>query len=159
MNYSLCSKSPDDTIMFGEWVAIALHGKAVLALHGNLGSGKTCFVKGIARGLGIESVITSPTFTLIHEHSGSRPLFHVDLYRFDSVDDIFACELEECFLGEGITAVEWADRPGIQFPSSTVDFYFSQGKNQSERIIEIRNWPESAGFTQNILTMIKSGGA
>ncbi|HKQ37030.1 MAG TPA: tRNA (adenosine(37)-N6)-threonylcarbamoyltransferase complex ATPase subunit type 1 TsaE [Verrucomicrobiae bacterium] len=108
----IVSNSPDETLQLGEqWGREAKPGW-VIGLTGDLGAGKTQFVKGIARGLGIRSRISSPTFTLVHEYrEGRLPLYHIDLYRLDTMQDVFAAGLEEYFgQTDGVTVVEWSER-------------------------------------------------
>ena len=100
-----------ETIGLGERLGTELERGDVLALSGELGSGKTALVKGIARGLGIVQDVTSPTFTLIHEYGGGRlPLVHLDLYRLDSVGQALAIGLEDYLAGPGVIAIEWAEK-------------------------------------------------
>jgi tRNA threonylcarbamoyladenosine biosynthesis protein TsaE len=104
------SKSAHETKAWGRRLASLLEGGELLGLIGDLGAGKTCFVKGLAHGLALrEEEILSPTFTLIQEHHGRLPLFHIDLYRLDaaSLDDL---GLREYLFSEGIAAVEWFER-------------------------------------------------
>jgi tRNA threonylcarbamoyladenosine biosynthesis protein TsaE len=99
------------TMEFGERLAHQLRPADVVALSGDLGAGKTALVKGIARGLGIAQDVTSPTFTLVHEYAGGRlPLFHVDLYRLDNVEQALAIGIEDYLDGPGVTAIEWAEK-------------------------------------------------
>ena len=103
--------TPEDTIAFGREIAATLEGGTVLALCGDLGSGKTHFVKGLAEGLGAESEATSPTFTLIHEYRGGRlPLYHVDWYRLDTAAELATIGFDDCLGGNAVVAVEWADK-------------------------------------------------
>lgn len=87
----------------------------VVGLEGPLGSGKTCFVQGLARGLGAAGIVHSPTFTLIHEHPGAVPLHHVDLYRLDAAD-VDGLGLEEVTDRAGVTAIEWPERAAEMLP-------------------------------------------
>lgn len=108
----IISNSPEETLRLGEqWGSEAKPGW-LIGLTGDLGAGKTQLVKGIARGLGIASRIQSPTFTLVHEYrEGRLPLYHVDLYRLDTQDQVFAAGLEEYFRQtDGLTVVEWSER-------------------------------------------------
>ena len=105
------SASPEETRALGE----ALGGYAcagdLIALIGELGSGKTLFVGGLARGLGVDAAayVSSPTFTIMHRYLGRLPLYHIDLYRIDTPEAFFALGLEEYLEGDGMAAVEWAD--------------------------------------------------
>jgi tRNA threonylcarbamoyladenosine biosynthesis protein TsaE len=105
---------------FGGRLARELQQGDVIALSGELGTGKTALVKGIARGLGITVDVTSPTFTLIHEYGGGRlALFHVDLYRLDSVRQALAVGIEDYLNGPGVTVIEWAERIAPLLPPHT----------------------------------------
>jgi tRNA threonylcarbamoyladenosine biosynthesis protein TsaE len=104
------SSSTRETKMWGRRLGSMLEGGELLALSGDLGAGKTCFIKGIARGLSLrEENILSPTFTMIQEHRGRLPLYHIDLYRLDNVslDDL---GLREYLFSDSIAAVEWFER-------------------------------------------------
>jgi tRNA threonylcarbamoyladenosine biosynthesis protein TsaE len=110
----ITSHSPEETFDCARQYAATLQRGEVIALCGELGAGKTQFVKGLARGLGNDADVTSPTFTLIHEYSGGRlPLFHIDLYRLDSLEETLRIGIDDYLHGEGVTVIEWADK----FPS------------------------------------------
>jgi tRNA threonylcarbamoyladenosine biosynthesis protein TsaE len=107
----------------------------VLALVGDLGAGKTEFVKGLAAGLGSTAVVTSPTFTLIHEYRGGRlPLFHMDFYRLSSEDELDEIGFEDYLSRPGICAVEWANRFRERIPGTAVWVTLSITEN-NERLI------------------------
>jgi tRNA threonylcarbamoyladenosine biosynthesis protein TsaE len=104
------SGSTRETKAWGRRLASILQGGELLALEGDLGVGKTCFIKGIARGLSMrEEQILSPTFTMIQEHSGRLPLYHIDLYRLETVG-LEDMGLREYLFSEAIAAVEWFER-------------------------------------------------
>jgi len=106
---SIISHNPRETEALGRALAAGLRPGDVLALCGDLGAGKTHLVKGLAAGLGISQEITSPTFTLVHEHRDGRlPLYHIDLYRLESARELEP--MEEYLHGDGVTVVEWADK-------------------------------------------------
>jgi tRNA threonylcarbamoyladenosine biosynthesis protein TsaE len=105
---------------FGGRLARELRRGDVIALSGELGAGKTALVKGVARGLGIAVEVTSPTFTLIHEYGGGRlALYHIDLYRIDSVPQALAIGIEDYLNGTGVTVIEWAERIASLLPPHT----------------------------------------
>ena len=105
------SHSPADTAALGEQWGRAAQSGLVIGLSGDLGAGKTQFVKGLARGLGIEARVLSPTFALINIYTGGRlTLFHLDLYRLDTQEQIAAAGLEEYLRPAGVTVIEWAER-------------------------------------------------
>ena len=82
----------------------------VILLVGELGAGKTCFTQGIARGLGVDDYVTSPSFVLLREYRGRLPLYHIDFYRLDAIEEVASLGLDECLYGGGVCVVEWADR-------------------------------------------------
>lgn len=116
------TNSSEETMGWAEKMAAALRPGNVLALCGELGSGKTCFVRGLGRGFGLPPsvAVSSPTYVLVHEYRGGRlPLFHFDFYRLQKPEEALDLGLEEYFDGPGVSVVEWADRfPGI-FPKHT----------------------------------------
>jgi tRNA threonylcarbamoyladenosine biosynthesis protein TsaE len=89
----------------------------VLLLVGGLGAGKTCLTQGILWGLGIEEYARSPTFVLVAEYQGRLNLYHMDLYRLESVEEVIDLALDEYLLGDGVSVVEWADKAQAVFPS------------------------------------------
>jgi tRNA threonylcarbamoyladenosine biosynthesis protein TsaE len=109
---SFLSHSPDETLRLGEQWGREAKAGWVIGLTGDLGAGKTQLVKGIARGLGITARVQSPTFTLIHEYrEGRLPLYHIDLYRLDTPEQVVGAGLEPYFYQtDGVTVVEWSER-------------------------------------------------
>jgi tRNA threonylcarbamoyladenosine biosynthesis protein TsaE len=108
-----------------------------VALTGALGAGKTCFVQGLARGLGVATVATSPTFVLINEYRGRLPVHHVDAYRTSSLTELLDLGLLETFDADGVTLVEWADKLLPLLPARTVHVHID-GLGDEPRTIEIR---------------------
>jgi tRNA threonylcarbamoyladenosine biosynthesis protein TsaE len=105
------SHSPADTAALGEQWGRAAHSGLVIGLTGDLGAGKTQFVKGLARGLGISARVQSPSYVLVNIYTGGRlTLFHLDLYRLDTPEQVTAAGLEEYLQPAGVTVVEWAER-------------------------------------------------
>lgn len=104
--------SDRETIKLGQKLGAVLNEGDVIALVGELGSGKTWFAKGIAIGLGISpgTVITSPSFSLLNEYEGRCTFFHMDAYRLESLSDFISAGLDEYFFQDGVVAMEWADR-------------------------------------------------
>jgi len=108
---TLISHSAAETEALGERFGIAAQTGWVLGLSGDLGAGKTRFVKGLAHGLGIGSRVHSPTFTLVNVYEGGRlTLFHIDLYRLETIEQILAAGLGEYLRPAGVTVIEWAER-------------------------------------------------
>ncbi len=105
------SHSPAETEALGERLGRVASGGLVLALSGDLGAGKTQFVKGFARGLGVAARVHSPTFTLVNEYGGGRlKLFHLDLYRLETPAQIASAGIEEFLSPDGVAVIEWAER-------------------------------------------------
>ena len=108
---SLISHSPAATEALGERLGGAAQRGAVIALSGDLGAGKTQFVKGLSRGLGSPARVHSPTFTLVNEYGGGRlRLFHLDLYRLETPAQILSAGIEEFLSPDGVAVIEWAER-------------------------------------------------
>ena len=103
------SHSTQETEQFGEEVAKSLRGGDVLAFTGSLGMGKTAFTRGLARGLGCRGRVTSPTFTIVNEYDGKTPLFHFDMYRLGSSDELFDIGWDDYLARGGVCAVEWSE--------------------------------------------------
>ena len=106
------TQSDSETVALGSEFAAQLRGGDIVALHGNLGAGKTVFARGVARGLGIDEPVTSPTFTVVQEYQGPKlRLYHIDLYRLQDEHDALAFGIED-FLNdpEAVTLLEWAER-------------------------------------------------
>ncbi len=108
MNY--ITHSPEETEKIGEALGKILPAGTILAYRGNLGAGKTAFTRGLARGLGCRELVTSPTYTIVNEYLGGRlPLFHFDMYRLHSSDDLWDIGWEDYLDRMGICAVEWSE--------------------------------------------------
>jgi tRNA threonylcarbamoyladenosine biosynthesis protein TsaE len=117
----LVSRSPEETAAAGARLADTLAPGDVVALIGELGAGKTCFIQGLVRGLGVAALATSPTFVLVNEYRGGRlPVHHVDAYRTESLAELLELGLEELMAGEGVTVIEWADKCRPLLPPATV---------------------------------------
>jgi tRNA threonylcarbamoyladenosine biosynthesis protein TsaE len=131
---SLVSRSPEDTVQIGRHLGTLLRPGSVVALYGDLGAGKTVLVKGIADGLGLKATIHSPTFTLIHEHPGPVPLYHVDLYRIDEAD-VDSLGLDEYLESEGVVVIEWAEKIKALLPTDRLDIELRFVDESSREII------------------------
>lgn len=137
MDYKYTSRSIDDTMELAENIESEKFPSMVICLDGELGSGKTVFVKGFAKSLGISETITSPTFNLIKEYeSGEMPLYHMDVYRLDgNVEDL---GIEEYYTKEGITIIEWADMIPDYLPEKRLDIKIkNSSEDEDKRIITI----------------------
>jgi tRNA threonylcarbamoyladenosine biosynthesis protein TsaE len=117
---SFTSRSPEDTQAIGERLGARLEAGDVVACIGELGAGKTCFLQGLARGLGVQADVTSPTFVLINQYRGRLPVYHVDAYRTESLTELVDLGVEELFHGDGVAVVEWADKLLPLLPSHAI---------------------------------------
>ena len=136
------SDSAQDTERLGERLAAALEPGAVIAYTGDLGAGKTAFTRGLARGLGVTDRVTSPTFTIVNEYQGGRlPLFHFDLYRLGSPEELFDIGWEDYLARGGVCAVEWSEHAGDAFEEEPVWVDIRRGERDSQRVISIENMP------------------
>ncbi len=134
---TITSHSPAETFAFGEKLATTLGAGDVLALDGDLGAGKTQFIKGIAAGLGHTGDVTSPTFTLVHEYTGGRlPLYHFDFYRLETDDDALHIGLDDYLAAGGVVAIEWAGKFPALLPKVTRWFKFRADDGDTREISE-----------------------
>jgi len=117
---TVVSRSPEETRAIGARLGARLGSGAVVGCIGELGAGKTCFLQGLAAGLGVTSPVTSPTFVLVNHYRGRLPVYHLDAYRTDSLSDLLDLGVEEMFHGDGVTIIEWADKLLPLLPAEAV---------------------------------------
>lgn len=120
------SHNEAETEKIGGSIAARLQAGAVLAYRGGLGAGKTAFTRGLAKGLGYEGRVTSPTFTIVNEYEGRLPLFHFDMYRLGDEDELFDIGWEDYLNRGGVCAVEWSERIAGALPPETVTVTISR---------------------------------
>ena len=130
--------SPEETQEIGVQIGRQLNPGDVVALIGDLGVGKTCLTQGIARGAGIDKdqTVNSPSYILINEYEGKIPIYHIDLYRLQQLEDIVALGLEEYLDGDGICVIEWADRMGELLPENYIQVRIT-AEDEFTRTIEV----------------------
>lgn len=134
MNKTLHIASEKETERLGEAMGRAAAAGTVIALIGDLGTGKTTLTKSIARGLGVTETVTSPTFNIIREYrSGRIPLFHFDVYRIADPEEMYELGYEEYFYGDGVCVVEWADLIEELLPEDAVVIRIDRGASEEER--------------------------
>ena len=127
--------SYEDTYRLGQQLATQAVPGQVICLTGDLGTGKTVFTQGFARGLGVTDYVDSPTFTIVKEYTDGRmPLYHFDVYRVSDPDELFNIGIDEYFFGEGVCIVEWADLILDILPENTKYIYLAYGENEGERV-------------------------
>lgn len=133
------SNSPGETEALGAALAKLLWPGAVVAFTGDLGAGKTAFVRGMAQGLGVAGRVTSPTFTIVNEYEGGRlPLFHFDLYRLASSDELFEIGWEDYLRRGGVCAVEWSENAADALEGDAVRVDLRRGAEDGQRVITIQ---------------------
>jgi tRNA threonylcarbamoyladenosine biosynthesis protein TsaE len=136
--------SPEETEAAGERLAAGLRPGDVVALVGELGAGKTCFIQGLVRGLGATRRATSPTFVLINQYQGRVPIYHVDAYRTQSLVELMELGVPELMGGDGVMVVEWADKLLPLLPVSTIEVTIA-GVGDEPRTITIRRLVRPGG--------------
>lgn len=131
----LISDSPAETERIGERVAAALKGTEIIALFGGLGMGKTAFTRGLAKGLGITDGVSSPTFSLVNEYRGKFNVYHFDMYRVTTWEDLYSTGFFD-YLDNGVLVIEWSENIEGALPEDCVRITISPGENEQQRIIE-----------------------
>ena len=117
----------------------------MIAYTGDLGAGKTAFTRGLARGLGIPDRVTSPTFTIVNEYEGGRlPLFHFDMYRLGSSDELFDIGWEDYLARGGVCAVEWSENVDDALDEDAIRVDIRRGAQDDQRVISVTNVPDLA---------------
>jgi len=139
--------SPAETTALGFCLGRALQAGDVVCVIGELGTGKTHFAKGIARGLGIERDVTSPSYTILQIYEGRIPLYHFDLYRMETADELFDIGFDEFIYGRGACIVEWADRFLAYMPQERLTVSLEYGRDAAERSVKV----EAAGRRYQLL--------
>ena len=139
----ITTESVEQTEALGRALAARLQPGDVIAYTGDLGAGKTALTRGIAAGLGIEEPVLSPTYTIVNEYrSGRLPLFHFDLYRMDSPEELFDIGWEDYLARGGVCAVEWSEHAEGAFEEEPIWVDIRRGESDDQRIISIRNAPD-----------------
>lgn len=129
--------SPEETEALGERLGNLLRAGDMLALFGDLGAGKTTLVRGLARGLGSEDRVSSPTFVLMHLYDGRLPVYHFDAYRLSGPSDLLGIGADEYLEGDGVAVVEWSERAEGILPPERVDVFLSMGASPDERVLRL----------------------
>ena len=142
MQHEYITNGPLETEELGRQLGQVLTPGAVIAYTGDLGAGKTAFTRGLANGLAIPERITSPTFTIVNEYEGGRlPLFHFDMYRLGSSDELFDIGWEDYLVRGGVCAVEWSENVDDVLDADTIRIDIRRGDSDDERRITITNAP------------------
>lgn len=145
------SRSPEETRILGAALAPALLPGDVVALSGELGSGKTVFVQGLAAALGASQRATSPTFTLVHEYQGRYPIVHLDVYRLDSIQEVLDLGFEELLDPGAVLLVEWGEAVSALLPARHLDVVIARGVADDERVLTFE--PHGADWVRKLEDM------
>ena len=139
MSGKICveSRSPAQTELIGDKLAAQLSGGEVIALYGGLGMGKTNFVRGLARGLGVEEGVSSPTFALVNEYHGRLTLYHFDMYRVTTWEDLYSTGFFDYLDTGAVLAVEWSENIQEALPEDSIQVELQRGGTDTDRLITI----------------------
>lgn len=133
---AVVTDSAAQTEQLGERLAQQLRGNEVIALFGGLGMGKTAFTRGLARGLGVTDGVSSPTFALVNEYSGRVPVYHFDMYRVQTWDDLYSTGFFD-YLDNGVLVVEWSENIEGALPDNAIRVTIARGAHDEQRIFTI----------------------
>lgn len=154
--FTVTTSSPEETRKIGEALGRLLAPGDVVGLIGDLGAGKTVFAQGVALGIGAKGRVTSPTFTLIHEHMGRIPLYHVDVYRLRTLDDVESIGIEDYLYGDGAVVLEWADQVLSILPEDRLDIVIKRpDRDGDDNVREISISPHGERY-QHMLEELKA---
>jgi tRNA threonylcarbamoyladenosine biosynthesis protein TsaE len=128
------TENAEETKALGERLSHRLSPGDLVAMFGDLGSGKTTLVQGICRGLGVSGVVNSPSFTIVNEYRGRVPVYHLDCYRLAGVEDLLGLGYEEYFFGDGVCLIEWAEKAGDLLPGRRIDVLLKREGAQRRKI-------------------------
>jgi tRNA threonylcarbamoyladenosine biosynthesis protein TsaE len=153
--FRMATGSAAETRRLAKVLGTMVESPLVIAMSGDLGSGKTTFVQGLARGLDVPEtyIVTSPTFTLVNEYPGRLPLYHVDLYRIEDPLDAEDFGLFEILGNGGVVVIEWAEHLGNELPAERLDIVFEMGSAETARSLAFRGYGSAA---ENLVNRMKS---
>ncbi|MCX8117232.1 MAG: tRNA (adenosine(37)-N6)-threonylcarbamoyltransferase complex ATPase subunit type 1 TsaE [Desulfobacterota bacterium] len=152
------SRNPSETLRLGRQIGRLLRPGDVVALSGELGAGKTLMIKGLAEGAGVKKsvYVSSPSFTLIHEYSGPIPFYHMDFFRLGE-EDLLALGVEDYMEGQGITAIEWAERACFLLPKERLEIHIQYAGPKTRLIEIIPQGKRYEGLVQTLSSQIARG--
>lgn len=133
------SKGEAETEAFAEKTALKYKSGKTFLLMGDLGAGKTAFTRGLVKGYGSTSRVSSPTFTLVHEYQGPVTVYHFDLYRLNDPEELYDIGFSDYFTPDTVRVIEWPDNFISEMPDSCVRVKITRGTNENERIIDIED--------------------
>ena len=130
------SQSVEQTEEFAEEFSKNLNGNEIIAMYGELGAGKTAFARGLVRGLDVEDSVSSPTFAIVNEYRGLYPIYHFDMYRIESWNDLDSIGFFD-YIGNGVIIIEWSENIEGALPDDVIKVEIKKTDNENERIIKI----------------------
>ena len=133
---TVITNSAQETEQLGERLAKQLNGAETIALFGGLGMGKTAFTRGLCRGLGTGEVVSSPTFALVNEYSGRCPVYHFDMYRVTTWDDLYSTGFFD-YQGNGVLVIEWSENIEGALPDDAIRVTIERGEQDDQRVFTI----------------------
>jgi len=151
-NFTLTTHSPEQTRRLGEMISSMAKGYDIYLLSGNLGTGKTHLVQGIAFGLGVKEYACSPSFMIAREYHGRLDLYHLDLYRLDHIEEIFDLGIDEYFKDNAVCAIEWAEKGSEALPGDNLTIKLEHMDNDNRRITFI---PLGQRYTELVTQLIE----
>lgn len=143
---TVITNNVNETEAFAERMAKKLSTPVVVAFFGGLGMGKTAFTRGLAKGLGIDCEVTSPTFALVHEYCGKTTLYHFDMYRVETWDDLYSTGFFDYYREGAVIACEWSENIENALPENTIRISIKRGDNDYQRIITLEGHGEYENF-------------
>ena len=133
---TVITNSAQETEQLGERLAKQLNGSETIALFGGLGMGKTAFTRGLCRGLGTGEVVSSPTFALVNEYTGRCPVYHFDMYRVTTWDDLYSTGFFD-YEGNGVLVIEWSENIEGALPGDAIRVTIERGEHDEQRVFTI----------------------
>lgn len=131
------TNNADETTELGKKLGLLLKGGTVVAFFGGLGMGKTAFTRGLAKALCVKEGVSSPTFAIVNDYGGNPPLYHFDMYRVETWDDLYSSGFFDFYEAGGILAVEWSENIENALPENTIRVQIERGEHDNQRIITI----------------------
>lgn len=141
--FNVVTKSAAETEALGQRIASVLKGREEIALFGDLGAGKTAFTRGVCKGLGINEGVSSPTFALVNAYQGKYPVYHFDMYRITSIDDLFAVGFYD-YIDTGILIIEWSENIESELEDDALRIRIQKSDDVNERIFQIEGLDDYA---------------
>ena len=141
--FNVVTKSAAETEALGQRIASVLNGREEIALFGDLGAGKTAFTRGVCKGLGINEGVSSPTFALVNAYQGKYPVYHFDMYRITSINDLFAVGFYD-YIDTGILIIEWSENIESELEDDAIRIHIHKCDDENERIFQIEGLDDYA---------------